>query len=421
MNASRDAARQAIDRAYRHWTAGDVDAAMACCREASRLDPDNVDALAHTGTLSWWQGDRTAARRFYLDALARSPAHVGVLVNLATLDNDAGDLEASMRWIERAEAAAPREPQVLWRKGLLELAMGDYERGWRHHEAGLLDASLRGSGPGFTTPVWDGTPCDRLLLWHEQGFGDTIQFVRYARLCRTRAKRVVVLCPRELVALLRSCPDIDDAVDSIGAGDFDAHVPMMSLPLRFGTTLATIPAGGPYLFADRGRVSDRFAMRDDRLQVGLVWAGNVRRDQTRFQVLDTSRSLPLAALRPLLAIDGVAFHSLQMGPARDELADVGNASIVDAMDGVADFADTAAIIEHLDLVISVDTAVAHVAGALGKPVWVLSRLDACWRWLQNRSDSPWYPTARVFGQASRGDWSDVVGRVASELRRRTAR
>lgn len=421
MKTSHDAARRAIDRAFTHWTAGEVDAAMACCREASRLDPGNVDALAHTGTLLWWRGDRLAARRFYLDAIERSPAHVGVLVNLATLDNEAGDLEASMRWIERAEAACPHEPQVLWRKGLLELAMGDYERGWRHHEAGLFDASLRGPGPGFGTPVWDGAPCDRLLLWHEQGFGDTIQFVRYARLCRARAKRIVVLCPPELTRLLRSCPDVDVAVDSIGADDFDAHVPMMSLPMRFGTTLETIPADVPYLHADPARFAERFVGQHDRLKVGLVWAGNVRRDQTRFHVLDDSRSLPLAALRPLLAVGGVAFNSLQMGPARDELAGVADTPIVDAMEGVADFADTAAIVEHLDLVISVDTAVAHVAGAMGKPVWVLSRLDGCWRWLRNRPDSPWYPTARVFGQTARDDWSAVIERATSELRFMAAR
>ena len=409
MPPHRDAARRAIDRAVRHWTAGDLDAAMACCREALRLDPASVDALAHIGTLSWAKGDRTAARTLYREALARAPGHVGVLVNLATLDNEAGDVESSMRLIERAESVRPHDAQVLWRKGLLELAMGDYERGWRHHEAGLLDGALRGAGPGFDTPVWDGSPCDRLLLWHEQGFGDTIQFVRYARLCRARAKRVVVLCPSELVALVRSCPDVDEAVDSIAVGEFDAHVPMMSLPQRFGTTLGTVPADVPYLFAER-----EHGMRsgcDDRLQVGLVWAGN-RREETRFHLLDDSRNVPLRTMAPLLAIDGVAFHGLQTGPARSE---IDGAPIVDAMTHVADFADTAAIVDRLDLVISVDTAVAHLAGALGKPVWILSRLDACWRWLRNRPDSPWYPSARVYGQTTRGDWSDVVERIARDL------
>ncbi len=408
-------ARRHDERSARHWNAGDLDAASAAAEEALRLDPANVDALAHSGTLRWLQGDRAAARRLYLEAHARAPGHIGVLLNLATLDGEAGDVEASMAWIERAEALRPDDRRVVWRKSLLELALGDYANGWRHYEAGLFDASIRGLGPGFAAPPWDGGPCDRLLLWHEQGFGDTIQFVRYAERCRERAKRVVVLCPRELTALLRGCPFVDDAVDAIGVDDFDRHVPLMSLPHRFGTTLDTVPAPVPYLFADPARRA-RCAGRspDDALQVGLVWAGGERRE-ARFRLLDAGRNLSLRAMRPLLDVAdvaGVAFLSLQTGAARGEIDD---ARIVDAMVGVTDFADTAAVVDGLDLVITVDTAVAHLAGAMGKPVWILSRLDACWRWLRNRSDSPWYPTARVFGQPSQGDWHDVVERVAREL------
>ncbi len=412
-----EAVRRAIDRAATHWQAGRIDAAFDFCVQALAIDPSQVDALAHAGTIRWWQGDVADAERLYLRAHASDPSHPGVLLNIATLHHEAGDLETSLRWIEKAEAARPGDRHATWRRALVELAMGDYANGWAHYEAGLSEPTMRGSGPGFDTPPWDGKPCDRLLLWHEQGLGDTVQFVRYALLCKRRARRVVVLCPTELTALIASCPGVDAAVDSIGADELDRHAPLMSLPHRFRTTLATVPADVPYLRADPARVA-RWTSRvgDDRLKVGLVWSGNVRAD-VRFRNIDRARSMPLDAMAPLLALDGVAFYSLQKGSAA---CDAGHTRLIDPMRGVATFADTAAIIDRLDLVISVDTAVAHVAGAMGKPVWVLSRLDACWRWLRNRPDSPWYPSARVYGQTVRGDWAGVVRRVRDDLVREVA-
>jgi hypothetical protein len=312
---------------------------------------------------------------------------------------------------------------VTWRRSLIELARGEYEDGWRHYEAGLHDPALRGAGPGFPTPPWDGRPCDRLLVWHEQGYGDSIQFVRYARACKSRAREVIVLCPRPLVTLLATCPGVDRVVDEIGPGDFDEHVPLLSLPHRFGTTLATIPGDTPYLFADPARSaswSDWLARRTRPgvARVGLVWSGNVRADQPRFRAIDRRRSIAFAALAAITTRDDVEFVSLQAGASSAEAV---GARPVDPMASVHDFADTAAIVANLDLVISVDTAVAHLAGALGSPVWVLSRRDACWRWLRNRRDSPWYPTATVFGQHTRGDWDPVVAEVAIELERFVAK
>jgi hypothetical protein len=402
-----------VDRACDHWEAGDIEGALACCREALASDPANVDALANTGTLLLLKGDAEGAEKLYLEAHAIAPRHIGVLLNIAGLRHEVADLPASLDWIKKAESIRPNDPDVLWRKALIELALGDYAAGWKHYEVGLGREWIRGKGPGFATPPWDGSKCDRLLLWHEQGLGDTLQFVRYAKLCRERARKVLVLCPKELIAILESCPYVDGAVGSVGGDDFDRHISIMSLPHLFGTTLDTIPTPIPYLFADPARASAWAPrVRGDRLKVGLVWAGNFRTKQLKSMAIDRSRSLPLTAMQPWLDLDGVDFYSLQKGEAGKEAR---GRRIADFMDEVSDFADTAAIVQHLDLVISVDTSVVHLAGAMGKPVWVLSRLDACWRWLRNRLDSPWYPGAKVFGQQARGDWSDVIDAVTNEL------
>jgi Tfp pilus assembly protein PilF len=414
-DASRHDVTDAIDKACERWAHGDVDGALASCRRALALDPSSVSALANTGTIMWLNGDLAEAERLYAKAHELDPAHVGVMLNIATLRHEEGDLEQSLHWIEKAQATPGTSPEVVWRRALIELAMGDYVNGWAHYEAGLGHEGMRGKGPGFNTLPWPGTRCRRLLIWHEQGLGDTIQFVRYAKLCKERAESVVVLCPAELVSLLKRCPFIDQATDAVRAGDFDQQISVMSLPHLFKTTLDTVPAPIPYLFADEALVA-AWGRRMQRggLKVGLVWSGNVRRNQLRFQVIDRHRRLSLAAMQPWLDLAGITFYSLQKGEAAREAE---GRPIVNLMDNVGDFADTAAIIANLDLVVSADTSVAHVAGAMGKPVWVLSRLDACWRWLRNRPDSPWYPTARVFGKTERESWSSVIDAVKYELAR----
>jgi hypothetical protein len=410
--ATQEAVRIAIDRSCACWANGDAAGALACSREALALDPHSAAALTNLGTLMWLKGDVAEAEQRYLAARALAPEEVGVLLNLAALRNDAGDLDASIEWIDKAASLQPENAEVVWRRSLIELARGDYTNGWKHYEAGLGHPALRGEGPGFKTPAWDGSPCDRLLIWHEQGLGDTVQFIRYAELCKTRARTVQVLCPQALTALMKQCPFVDDAVESIRLRDFDQHVSVMSLPNLFGTTLTSVPTPIPYLCADDESVAGwRKRMHGGRPKVGLVWAGHARK-ALRFNIIDEQRSIALGQMQPWLDLAGIEFYSLQKGEAAQQAR---GRNIVDLMDDVGHFADTAAVIANLDLVISVDTAVAHVAGAMGKPVWVLSRFDACWRWLRNRTDSPWYPSARVFGQTQRGDWTDVVMRIRDEL------
>jgi hypothetical protein len=270
----------------------------------------------------------------------------------------------------------------------------------------------------FAEPLWLGQAAPagtRLLLHAEQGLGDTIQFCRYATLAASRGLRVTLQVPRPLVRLLRTL----DGVDQVIAEDealpaFDLHCPLLSLPLALGTTLATVPAAPAYLRADAALAEgwrDRLAAFPP-IRVGLVWAGKPRHDVLSSLVaIERRRSLAAERLAPLLVVPGVRFFSLQSGGPAAPAA----FSLTDFMPEMTDFADTAALIANLDLVISVDTAAAHLAAALGKPVWLLDRFDSCWRWLTGRRDSPWYPSLRLYHQPAAGDWDSVLAEVVADL------
>ncbi len=265
---------------------------------------------------------------------------------------------------------------------------------------------------------------DRTILLHaEQGLGDTLQFLRYAPLVAAAGGRVVLEVQPELVRLCQGLPGITEVVPTYETGaepsaQFDVQCPLMSLPLLFGTTLETIPAAAPDLHPDPALVAAWKERLPDTgaLRVGLRWAGARHIADAGARLIDQRRSLRLAELAPLADIGGVRFVSLQKGEPADELRDAPpGLDVLDPMPAVSDFAETAAIVASLDLVISVDTSVAHLAGALGRPVWLLSRFDGCWRWLHGRDDSPWYPTMRLYRQERPLDWGGVIGRVRRGL------
>jgi hypothetical protein len=310
--------------------------------------------------------------------------------------------------------------------GYALLLAGRYEEGWREHEWRWRGRHLRAGARGFTAPLWCGDPIGTrtLLLHSEQGLGDTLQFCRYAALIEPGA-RVVLEVPPPLTRLMASLPG--DAL-IVAHGEplpaFDLHCPLLSLPLAFGTTLEKIPAGVPYLAADLGAAAEwrRWLAALPGLRVGLVWAGGARRESPDLAAVDARRSMSLATMAPLGEIDGVSFVSLQKGPpALQATSPPTGLSLVDPTSHLEDFADTAALVDGLDLVISVDTSVAHLAGAMGKPVWLLNRFDTCWRWLQDRDDSPWYPTLRQFRQREPGDWKAVMLAVRAALEVEAAR
>jgi len=287
------------------------------------------------------------------------------------------------------------------------LLQGRFKEGWAEYEWRWRCAGA--ALPRFAQPIWDGSdPAGRRIMLHaEQGYGDTIQFIRYARLLDQRGARVVLYCQEAIRELMSSAPGVEEVVsEAAKLSAFDSWCPLLSLPHRFATNLETIPAGVPYLSADPRRASEwqeRLKGDPKGLRVGLCWAGS------RTNPNHVRRSIPVDQLTGLGRVPGVAFYSLQV--------DWGGAAPISMVVHTAlirDFADTAALISQLDLVISVDTAAAHLAGALGKIVWTLIPLVPEWRWLMSRSDSPWYPTMRLFRKETES-WADLVENVADEL------
>ena len=355
------------------------------------------------------------AERYYLQSLRLRPNHATSWYNLGLLRQDQMKLAEAMNCFERAIALSPDYHETRSAKAMLQLLLGDFAAGWagyesRWHVPGAVKARE------FGRPRWDGSdPGGRRILVHsEQGFGDTIQFCRYATLLAQRGANVTLECQPELKALLQSLEGVRQV---IAAGesppDFDVHVTLLSLPLLFGTTLQNVPARVPYLRPPADRVErwrSRLANSDSKRKVGLAWSGKVGYRN------DRGKSTTLAALADLARVPDVRFFSLQKGePARQTASPPAGMDIHDFTDELNDFADTAALIENLDLVISVDAAVAHLAGAMRNPVWVMLPFSPDWRWLLEREDSPWYPSMRLFRQPALGDWKSVISRVAEKL------
>jgi tetratricopeptide (TPR) repeat protein len=335
-------------------------------------------------------------------------------VNRANALQDLGRYTEAIASLDRAIALDPELAEAHWNKALAHLTLGEFEAGWQGYEWRWR----RHGGPerrDFSQPLWRGEPLEgkTILLHAEQGFGDTIQFVRYVPLVAARGGRVVVEVPDSLKPLVES---MSERAAVVGRSDslppFDVHCPLMSLPLALGTTLATIPAVMPYLRAppERLEIWRTRLPPQPGLRVGLVWSGKPTHRN------DHNRSLAFEQLAPLFAVEGVQFVSLQREYRVADLPALDACPALRRLDeALLDFADTAAVIEQLDLVISVDTAVAHLTGALGKPVWILLPAVPDWRWLLEREDSPWYPTARLFRQPQLGGWDSVITRLQQAL------
>jgi tetratricopeptide (TPR) repeat protein len=367
-------------------------------------------ALAEAGRFA------EAAGRFRL-AIAADPAPAAFWANLGMMLKVEGQFDAALEAYEQALARAPDDPRIRGNRTVALLQAGRLSEAWQEQQ-GQPDRTML---PLETLlPPISRLPDLRghtVLVVHEEGFGDTIQFLRYLPLLAKRGARVAVAVPPPLAPLLRAVPGADDVPDGdapVPAHDF--HCSFVGLPRAFETTLETIPCDVPYLAADP-ILARQWAERlpdTGQSRVGLCWAGQARPWLPGFAGLDHRRSTRLATLAPLAAVPGIQFISLQKGLASEEAQTAGFA-LLDVMDAVRDFADTAALLANLDLVISVNTSVVHLAGAMGKPVFLLDRYDNCWRWLSGREDSPWYPTLRIFRQRRSGDWGPVIQRVAMAL------
>ncbi|MFO1316714.1 MAG: tetratricopeptide repeat-containing glycosyltransferase family protein [Burkholderiales bacterium] len=386
--------------------------------ECAAIDPESPVVWTKLGVVF----DRRGRADLALDACRRAAAAAGgaatdtpAALNLAIALRNAGEYAAA---IDQFERVLPEQPTPLAHfvySGPL-LATGRLAEGWLAFEFRWMNDAFRGSRYPIDGPEWNGQDLrgKSILLCVEQGYGDAFQFIRYAPLIKSLGAHVDLLASPEIADVCAGAAGIDRVLrpgDTLP--EFDFHARLMSLARVFGTLLDTIPAGIPYLFADPARVArwaDRCADRGGGLKVGVVWEGRPTHAD------DRRRSLAPELLEPWSEVRGVQWYSLQKGAAeRTADAAVRGLDVVNLGPQIADFADTAAVIEHLDLVVCVDTSVAHLAGAMGKPVWALLPEPADWRWLVGRDDSPWYPTLRLFRQRLRGDWTEVVLRVALAL------
>jgi tetratricopeptide (TPR) repeat protein len=392
---------------------GDAQGAVGLLRRSIALDPGNVSTHCNLGSALSRLDDTAGALDAFCHALTIDPRHNLTLCNLGALLDTMGNAGEAIQCYQLALASHPDSKLAKFYLSLQHLGSGDFAAGWEGYEARWGRPEFRKARPVLAQPQWRGEDIrgSRILIYSEQGLGDTLQFVRYAPMVAALGARVTLKVQPSLVRLLSGFHDEISVVstDSPEGTDVDWQCPMMSLPLAFGTELATIPRDVPYLHADPVAAegwAQRIAARG--LRVGLVWAGNPK--HTR----DRQRSMPLAQLDRLAHLQGVTFYSLQKGPAAQELA-ASALPIMDLSEHLEDFTDTAAVLANMDLVICVDTAVAHLAAAMGRPVWLLVAAVNDWRWLQQRADTPWYPTMRLFRQATIGDWNGVAEQIEQEL------
>jgi len=397
---------------------GQLEAAIEPLRQALALRPDYAAAYDALGQVACDLGRWNEAIAFHAEALQRDPNGPGFYTHFGIALYNCGELQTAEGSFRLALSLNPDDVLAHFNLAAVLLRAGRLAEGWAEYE---WRRRLRGFPALQTTrPEWRGEPLagKTLLLYGEQGLGDTLHFARYAQLAAEQGARVVMAVQKPLLRLMRSVPGVAEVVALGGAVSADYHLPLLSAPWRFGTTADTIPARTPYLFPapeDARRWGERLANLTG-LKVGLVWAGDPRPDDRAAHLVDRRRSLTLAQLAPLAAIPGITFVSLQKGaPAVQAKAPPAGLHLLDWMDEIEDFADTAALVSQLDLVISVDTSVVHLVGAMGKPVWILSRFDGCWRW-QDRDDSPWYPTARLFRQTAPGDWTGPLAALTAALR-----
>jgi tetratricopeptide (TPR) repeat protein len=398
--------------------------AEACYREALRLRPDYAEGHHNLGAALAEQGKLEEAVACFRAALRLRPDYVEACGNLGTALIALGKPDEAVAVHDLMLRLRPDNADAHLCRALACLLLGDWRQGWADYEWRWKCEEF--CGLPYREPLWDGTSLTgRTILLHaEQGLGDTLLFIRYAPLVKQRGGTVLFACPKALLPLLatgtRKVAGIDRFVEQgTPLPPFDCHAPLLSLPGIFGTTPDTVPDGVPYVFADPGLMDQwrRELASWPGFKVGIAWQGN-----PGFKA-DRLRSIPLARFAPLAQVHGVQLFSLQKGFGSEQLrsidfpvVDLG--SRLDQTGGA--FVDTAAVLTQLDLVVTADTAVAHLAGALGVPVWLALAFSAHWTWLLQRTDSPWYPTMRLFRQQRSGDWEEVFERLAGELRRLAA-
>jgi hypothetical protein len=443
-DGNREQAEQVFHAAAIRQQKGELDAALDLYRRVIRMAPQRAGAYMATANILRDQGKLAAAAAYlrralaataqsapaYADlalslcrlqqydaaaeaiakSLALEPDRAGTLVNQGILLHRLGDGPGAAAAFDRALALEPENPFAHWNRALTRLADGDLAGGFADYE---YRSKIPGFGPRDPgVAPWRGENLYRktLLVHAEQGIGDTLQFIRYVPFLAASGARIVFGPPPELMSLLKDFTGIAELAPPGTIIPADYHVPLMTLPHRFGTTLESIPCKTPYLKPPAGLSATLTQPRGSKLRIGLVWAGRPTHQE------DHARSMPLEPLLGLADLRAATFYSLQLGERAKDIEACGASGLIrDLGPQLSDFGVTAAVLSELDLVISVDTAVAHLAGAMGRPCFVLLPFCADWRWLRQREDSPWYPTLRLFRQRAPGDWSGVIPRVRAAI------
>lgn len=403
------------------------DAAL-CYQNAIALQPESTDIHNHLGNALNELGDFEGAIQHFQRAIALQPNNAKVYNNWGNVYRDQGHLEVALQYYERAIAIHPQMPESHWNKALTFLLGGNLQQGFAGYEW-RWQVKLPNFQPlrPFPGVRWDGSPLHgkTIFLHAEQGMGDLLQFVRYVAVVAKLGGQVILECYSPLIRLIQRLPDIQQVIPyGSPPPRYDVHAPLLSLPHILGTTLETIPAEVPYLLLEDGSRGEPKKNNpllpllpsgaNSQFKIGIVWSGNSENPY------NYHRAIPLSLLLTLAALPGIQLYSLQADPTEADLKALQTCpDVFDLRHDLNDFADTATLIDQLDLVISVDTAVAHLAGGLGKPVWLLLPFAPDWRWMRNRIDSPWYPTMKLFRQPTYGDWDTVISQVKEALLQRT--
>lgn len=431
MNGDHEAAVEPMEKAVAlDPTSGEMHANLAAvfgklkrwadceraAREAVRLNDTHAAGWANLGNCFRDQGKYPEAETALRRALELNPDDPDAAGNFALTLATVGRHAEALHFYDHSLALRPDNTDVRFNRSIAYLSVGDYERGWPEYEARLQTDQLKGKQREYPVPRWPGQPLagKTLLLTAEQGLGDCLQFLRFAEPLAKLGARVVVHLPEALGRIAETAPGVSEVVTKMNATvRVDCHCPVMSVPMGLKTTLATLPGRVPYLTPP----ADAAMKWKDRLRtvpgfkVGIVWQGNPE------HLGDRWRSVPLARFAPLAAVPGVTLCSVQKGHGTEQLKDAPFPVLDLGAEIAGDMADTAGLFANLDLVVGIDTAVIHLAGALGVPAWVALAYNCDWRWLRDRPDSPWYPTVRLFRQPTIGDWDAVFADLAAELRR----
>jgi len=407
---------------------GEYSKSLMYLSKAQELDPENPDVWLNKGVTFEAMNSPLEALTCFDRAIELNSHYVEALTNKGNLFISLRRHDEAAQLFEKALRIAPDDKDSLYNLSLLQLALGDYQRGWRNYENRWFrqNAPKRFFNQLPLLESLDDLKNKQILIWSEQGLGDTLQFCRYLAILKQLGANLTLATQQPLIDLLSEQAYLDSviAIDAKSPPNITHQIPLLSLPLLLSNINYSTQVFSPYLHSniDKRSAWQRKLVDEKKLKVGIVWNGGFRPNQPECWGVNARRNLPFAEIAKLREVDGVQFYSLQKGePAeseliqlKDEIWPTDNLTILG--DQLANFSDTAALVDCLDLIICVDTSIAHLAGALGKPFWLLNRFDSCWRWQVDQNKTWWYPTAKIINQPAPGDWDSVMKQAMASLK-----